>query len=74
MRRSIVWGLMNGQQPVFRIRIGPDPDFYFSADPDPGIRIQGANQCGSTWILVKLCRRKKLDFDMKNIFNVGNMS
>jgi hypothetical protein len=40
------------------------------------IRIQGANQCGDTWIriLVKLCSHKKLDFDMKNILYVGNMS
>ncbi len=52
MRWRTVCGLMNGQQPMFRIRIGSaDPAFYLNADPDPGskpMRIQVDPDPGQT--------------------------
>jgi hypothetical protein len=64
--------------PVFRIPIGfnadPDPAFYLKADPD-----QDPDSGSQTmrihvdWILVKLCRYKKLDFYTKNLLYVRNM-
>jgi hypothetical protein len=44
----------------------------FNEDPDPAffsMRIQGANPMRIR-VLVRLCRHKKLDFDMKNIGNL----
>ncbi len=43
-------------------RINADPDQGSQTDADPD------------WILDRLCRHKKLDFDMKNILYVSNMS
>ncbi len=57
---------------MLRIRI------VINADPDPAftsmrIRIYGAKPMRIR-ILVRLCRHKKLDFDIKNILYAGNMS
>jgi hypothetical protein len=48
---------------VLRIPIG------FNADPDPGSRPMRSLRIR---ILIRLCRHKKLDFDMKNTLYVGN--
>ncbi len=51
----------------------PDPAFYLNADPDPHLDPGSKNRIRIR-ILFRLCRHKKLDFDKKNIFYVGNMS
>ncbi len=59
---------------VLRIRTGfnaePVPASYLKADPDPD---QGS-QTNADPILVRLCRHKELDFDIKNILYGCNTS
>ncbi len=51
-----------------------DPAFYLNADPDPDSRSQTNAGRLRIQILVRLCRHKKLDFNLKIILYAGNMS
>jgi hypothetical protein len=50
--------------------VDPDPAFYLNADPDPGSQTNARSMQILIWIMVILCRHKKMDFDMKNILYV----
>ncbi len=51
----------------------PDPDFYLNADPNPDLGSKtNADPCGSGYL--SDFAHKKLDFDMRNILYVGNIS
>ncbi len=50
--------------------VDPDPAFYLNADPDPGSQTNARSMQILIWIMVILCRHKKMDFDIKNILYV----
>ncbi len=74
MRRSLVASVESTLRisglAVFRMRIGSNSDPVFTAI---WIRIQWVKPIW-IWILFRLFRHKKLNFYMKNILYVGNMS
>jgi hypothetical protein len=47
-----------------------DPAFFLNADPDLGSQTNARSIQIMIWIMVRLCRHKKMDFDMKNILYV----
>ncbi len=48
----------------------PDPAFFLNADSDLGSQTNVRSMQIMIWIMVRLCRHRKMDFEMKNILYV----
>jgi hypothetical protein len=59
-----------------RIRFNADPDaaFYINSDPDPGSQTDAGPGGSGSWSDFVVHKKLDLDFGMKNILYVANMS